>query len=69
KKIDEAVMPFTLDSISKLVKLHADIKEFGPSLEEVKVSIDTLSRGLLRFKTEKEAIVKTDGKTLNYMFD
>ncbi|KAH9299736.1 hypothetical protein KI387_031418, partial [Taxus chinensis] len=69
KKIDEAVMPFTLDSIGRLIKLHADIEGYGPGLEKVKANTVALSRGLLRFKTEKEAVAKADGKLLSHMFD
>ncbi|KAH9322771.1 hypothetical protein KI387_017410, partial [Taxus chinensis] len=69
KKIDEAVIPFTFDSIEKLIRLHAYVKEFGPSLKRVKTSIDILSRELLRFKTESGVIAKVDGKTMNYMLE
>ncbi|KAH9310263.1 hypothetical protein KI387_044208 [Taxus chinensis] len=47
KRIDEVVKTFTLNSINKLITLQSDIKEFGPSLKEVEVSIDILSKGLL----------------------
>ncbi|KAH9324273.1 hypothetical protein KI387_004451, partial [Taxus chinensis] len=58
KKIDEVVMPFTLDSIGRIIKLHADIEGYGPGLKKVKANIAALSRGLLWFKTEKEVVVK-----------
>ncbi|KAH9320687.1 hypothetical protein KI387_015326, partial [Taxus chinensis] len=35
KIIDKATKPFTMNSISRLVTLQADIARFGPSLEEV----------------------------------
>ncbi|KAH9313761.1 hypothetical protein KI387_022388, partial [Taxus chinensis] len=54
KRIDEAVKTFTLNSINKLMTLQSDIKEFGPSLKEVEVNVDILSKGLLQFRTEKE---------------
>ncbi|KAH9291859.1 hypothetical protein KI387_042948, partial [Taxus chinensis] len=69
KEVDEATIPFTMDSIGRLIKLQADIEGYGPGLEKVKANIVALSRGLLQFRTERDAIVKTDGKMLNYMFD
>ncbi|KAH9293630.1 hypothetical protein KI387_041166, partial [Taxus chinensis] len=69
KEIDEATIPFTMDSIGRLIKLQADVEGYGPGLEKVKANTVALSRGLLQFRTEREAIVKTDGKMLNYMFD
>ncbi|KAH9311750.1 hypothetical protein KI387_026785, partial [Taxus chinensis] len=69
KRIDKATKPFTMNSISRLVTLQADIARFGPSLEEVEACSKVLNEGLLQFRTEKEAVAKTDGKMLNYMFD
>ncbi|KAH9298590.1 hypothetical protein KI387_030272, partial [Taxus chinensis] len=68
-RIDGAAKPFTMNSISKLVALQSDITKFGPSLEDVEACIRVLNEGLLQFRTEKEAVAKTDGKMLNYMFD
>ncbi|KAH9320478.1 hypothetical protein KI387_015117, partial [Taxus chinensis] len=69
KRIDKATKPFTMNSISRLVALQADIARFGPSLEDVEACIKVLNEGLLQFRTEKEAVAKTDGRMLNYMFD
>ncbi|KAH9330837.1 hypothetical protein KI387_002945, partial [Taxus chinensis] len=69
KEVDEATIPFTMDSIGRLIKLQADVAGYGPGLEKVKANAVALSRGLLQFRTERDAIVKTDGKMLNYMFD
>ncbi|KAH9291240.1 hypothetical protein KI387_043569, partial [Taxus chinensis] len=69
KRIDKATKPFTMNSISRLVALQADIARFGPSLEDVEACIKVLNEGLLQFRTEKEAVAKTDGKMLNHMFD
>ncbi|KAH9293751.1 hypothetical protein KI387_041046, partial [Taxus chinensis] len=68
-RIDGAVRPFTMNSISKLVALQSDIEKFGPSLEDVEACIRVLNKGLLQSRTEKEVVAKTDGKLLNYMFD
>ncbi|KAH9296606.1 hypothetical protein KI387_040194, partial [Taxus chinensis] len=69
KRIDKATMRFTVNYISRLVALQADIARFGPSLEDVEACIKVLNEGLLQFRTKKEATAKTDGKMLNYMFD
>ncbi|KAH9292440.1 hypothetical protein KI387_042373, partial [Taxus chinensis] len=69
KRIDKATKPFTMNSISRLVALQANIARFGPSLEDVEACIKVLNEGLLQFRTEKEAVAKTDGRMLNYMFD
>ncbi|KAH9329236.1 hypothetical protein KI387_001344, partial [Taxus chinensis] len=69
KKIDEVIMPFTLDSIGRIINLHVDIEGYGPSLERVKANIVDFSRGLMWFKTEKEVVAKADGKLLSHMFD
>ncbi|KAH9304418.1 hypothetical protein KI387_008822, partial [Taxus chinensis] len=68
-RIDGAVRPFMMDSISKLVTLQSDIEKFGPSLEDVEACIRVLNEGLLQFRIEKEDVAKIDGKLLNYMFD
>ncbi|KAH9314293.1 hypothetical protein KI387_022920, partial [Taxus chinensis] len=69
KRIDKATKPFTMNSISRLVALQEDIARFGPSLEDVEACIKVLNEGLLQFRTKKEAVAKTDGRMLNYMFD
>ncbi|KAH9327731.1 hypothetical protein KI387_007909, partial [Taxus chinensis] len=69
KRIDKATNPFTMNSISRLVALQANIARFGTSLEEVEACSKVLNEGLLQFRTEKEAVAKTDGRMLNYMFN
>ncbi|KAH9331212.1 hypothetical protein KI387_003320, partial [Taxus chinensis] len=69
KEFDEATIPFTMDSIGRLIKLQTDIEGYGSGLEKVKANAAALFRGLLQFRTERDAIVKTNGKILNYMFD
>ncbi|KAH9295455.1 hypothetical protein KI387_039043, partial [Taxus chinensis] len=68
-RIDGATKPFTMNSISRLVALQSDIAKFGPSLEDVEACIRVLNEGLLQFRTEKEVVVKRNGRMLNYMFD
>ncbi|KAH9325300.1 hypothetical protein KI387_005478, partial [Taxus chinensis] len=45
KEVDEATIPFTMDSIGRLIKLQADIEGYGSGLEKVKANVVALSKG------------------------